>query len=48
VGDKTLSLEVEQESVTTSNFKVNRCNGAGLVCKGSNGFKHWTINVFQG
>ena len=47
VGDRTLNLEVEQESVTNSNFKVNRCDGAGLVCKGSNGVKQFTINIFR-
>ena len=42
-----LNLDVEQESVTNSNFKVTRCDGAGLVCKGSNGFKQLTINIFR-
>jgi hypothetical protein len=45
--NQTLSLEVEQESVTNSNFKVNSCSGAGFICKGSNGFKQWTINIFK-
>jgi hypothetical protein len=48
VGDRSLTLDVEQESVTNSNFKVTRCDGAGLICKGSNGFKQWTINIFLG
>jgi hypothetical protein len=46
VGDKTLNLDVEQESVTNSNFKVTRCDGAGLICKGSSGFHQFTINIF--
>ncbi len=46
VGDKTLSLDVEQESVTNSNFKVTRCDGAGLICKGSSGYHEFTINIF--
>jgi hypothetical protein len=47
VGDRTLNLDVEQESVTNSNFKVTRCDGAGLICKGSNGFHEFTINIFK-
>lgn len=47
IGDKTLNLEVEQESVTSSNFKVNRCDGAGLICAGSSGFHTFTINIFN-
>ena len=47
VGDQTLSLEVEQESITSDNFKVSRCDGAGLICKGSTGAKEFTINIFK-
>jgi hypothetical protein len=42
-----LNLEIEQESVTSSNFKVNRCDGVGLVCAGSSGFHAFTINIFN-
>lgn len=47
LGDKTLNLEVEQDSVTNSNFRVVRCDGAGFVCKGSTDYHAFTINIFK-
>jgi hypothetical protein len=48
IGDASFNVEIEQEAITSSNFKVNYCNAsAGYFCKGSNGLKSVTLNLFK-